>query len=144
MAVEAALALAAGPRTGRCTIPRFFAVHRADTIPGISGSPSHRSSPGPIPARADRRVADIGLGEIPASRDRLGTSWTNGRRKAAGAAWYASSSLSRLLTAERGILTVIHGSLSTRTSWPGPMPGVTIGRWPTKTSGDIPGLGGVN
>ena len=58
----------------------------------------------------------------------------------------ASSSLSRLLTAERGVIPMISRLTFTEEdilAWADAWRDRT-GRWPTKTSGDIPGLGGVN
>ncbi len=146
MAVEAAMALGGRGLEPGGTLPRFFAEHRGRYNPR-----SARFTVAQILAWADQWRERTGewptsdSGDIPGIE---GLNWAivdNALRRGRGGL-VRGSSLSRLLTAERGVLPVItrltlneEQVLAWADDWH-----ERSGRWPTQTSGEIPGLGGIN
>jgi hypothetical protein len=146
LAIEAAFTFGLRGLPSGATIPRFLAVHR-----GRYNPQDRRFSVAEILAWADawhRRTGEWPTsydGEIPGGG---GITWnvvdTALRKGQHGLD--AGSSLSRLLTAERGVIPVISRLALTEEqvlAWADAWHERT-GSWPTRTSGEVPGLGGVS
>ena len=146
LAVEAALALGLRGLPGRSTIPRLLDEHRGRYNPG-----DPRFTIEQILAWADAYHERMGRwpiadsGDIP---DRQGLNWDivdNALRNGVGGL-RSGSSICRLLAAKCGVFHHI-GLLSLTEqqilAWADAWHART-GQWPTNTSGDIPGLEGIN
>ena len=146
LAVEAALALGLRACQAARRSPVSWTSTGADTTREIRGSPSSRSSPGPMPttsgwAGGRSRTRAIFL----TAKDSTGTSWTTH----CGTVWAVSAPVpqSAAFWPRRRCRPPHRPTVADRATDPG------LGRrlarcgqaeWPTNTSGDIPGLEGIN